>query len=134
MKTAAWRAGYRTTNGFEQFYRDWQPSEEHYPPILALHGSLTQSGMWVAMAESAASIRMLCLDQRGFGLSGDPGSDLRAEFAADAIALADDLNHDQYVTPLRARRLHPYEPRWLPPALRGGARLRPAARDRPCCH
>jgi hypothetical protein len=65
MKTAAWRAGYRATNGFGQFYRDWQPSEEHYPPIRALHGSLTQSGMWVAMAERAASIRMLCPDQRG---------------------------------------------------------------------
>lgn len=49
MKTAAWRAGYRAANGFGQFYRDWQPSEEHCPPIAALHGSLTQSGMWVAM-------------------------------------------------------------------------------------
>lgn len=97
MTIGAWRTGYCVVNGFRQFYRDWQPPKEHHPPVLALHGSLTQSGMWIALAERATSIRMLCPDQRGFGLSRDPGSDSCAEFATDAVALAENLIPDRYV-------------------------------------
>ena len=95
MTIGAWRTGYCVVNGFRQFYRNWQPPKEHHPPVLALHGSLTQSGMWIALAERATSIRMLCPDQRGFGLSRD--SDSCAEFAADAVALAENLIPDRYV-------------------------------------
>jgi len=72
MTTGRWLTGTRPAAGFEQFWREWRPNEEHSLPVLALHGSLTQSGMWIALAETARSIRMLCPDQRGFGLSGDP--------------------------------------------------------------
>jgi pimeloyl-ACP methyl ester carboxylesterase len=65
--------------------------------VLALHGSLTQSGMWIALAETAGSIRMLCPDQRGFGLSDDPGGDSCAEFASDALAIAQSLLPERYV-------------------------------------
>ena len=85
-----WRVGHHTVSGFSQFWRDWQPREGSCPPVLALHGSLTQSGMWIAFAETASTVRMLCPDQRGFGRSEDPGSDSCAEFASDALALAQD--------------------------------------------
>jgi pimeloyl-ACP methyl ester carboxylesterase len=65
--------------------------------VLALHGSLTQSGMWVALAEAADSFRMLCPDQRGFGLSEDRGNDSCAEFASDALALGQELLPERYV-------------------------------------
>ena len=92
-----WRTGDRTVNGFRQVYREWRSREERSLPMLALHGSLAQSGMWVALAEAAGSIRMLCPDQRGFGRSEDPGSDACADFAADAIALARDMVTGRYV-------------------------------------
>jgi pimeloyl-ACP methyl ester carboxylesterase len=92
-----WRTDYHTVNGFRQFCRDWQPREEPCLPVLALHGSLTQSGMWIAPAEAAGSIRMLCTDQRGFGLSEDPGGESCAEFASDALALAQNLLPERYV-------------------------------------
>jgi pimeloyl-ACP methyl ester carboxylesterase len=97
MGIELWRTKYHTINGFRQFYRDWQPRVETYLPVLALHGSLTQSGMWIALAEAADSIRMLCPDQRGFGLSEDPRNDSCAEFALDAIALDRDLLPERYV-------------------------------------
>ncbi|HET9716289.1 MAG TPA: alpha/beta hydrolase [Pseudolabrys sp.] len=97
MSKAAWCTGYRSVNGFRQFFRDWAPSHADGPPVLALHGSLTQSGMWIALAERAASVRILCPDQRGFGLSEDPGGDSCAEFAADAVALAEQILPGRYV-------------------------------------
>ena len=92
-----WRTDYHTVNGFSHFYRDWQPREKSSLPVLALHGSLTQSGMWVAPAEAAGTVHMLCPDQRGFGRSEDPGSDSCAEFASDALALAQYLLPERYV-------------------------------------
>ena len=92
-----WRTDYHTVNGFSHFYRDWPPREESSLPVLALHGSLTQSGMWVAPAEAAGTVHMLCPDQRGFGRSEDPGSDSCAEFASDALALAQYLLPERYV-------------------------------------
>ena len=61
-----WRTDYHTINGFRQFCRDWQPREESCLPVLALHGSLTQS-------------------------------DSCAEFASDALALAQNLLPERYV-------------------------------------
>jgi pimeloyl-ACP methyl ester carboxylesterase len=86
-----WRTGTETINGFGQFYRDWQPDAASHPPVLALHGSLTQSGSWIALAETAHTIRMLCPDQRGFGRSANTSGDSCAEFAADARTLAERL-------------------------------------------
>lgn len=97
MEIDLWRTNSCAINGFNQFYRDWRPRDEPYLPVLALHGSLTQSGMWIAPAETAGSIRILCPDQRGFGLSNDPGGDSCAEFAADALALAQNLLPERYV-------------------------------------
>jgi pimeloyl-ACP methyl ester carboxylesterase len=92
-----WRNETYAVNGFDQFCRDWRPRETPYLPMLALHGSLTQSGMWIALAQAAGAIRMACPDQRGFGLSGDPGGDACAAFAADAMALAQHLFAGRYV-------------------------------------
>src|SRR6476469_7445604 len=97
MEIDLWRTKYDTINGFRQFSRDWQSRDEGYLPMLALHGSLTQSGMWAALAEAAGSFRMLCPDQRGFGLSGDPGTDSCLEFASDALALGRALLPERYV-------------------------------------
>ena len=89
--SGVWRTGQKEARGFRQFYREWQPATESTLPVLALHGSLTQSGMWIALAEETASVRLLCPDQRGFGLSEDPSGDSCADFAGDALALADEL-------------------------------------------
>ena len=97
MASGSWHTGYFTNNGFRQFHRDWTPRDASPLPVLALHGSLTQSGMWTVIAETMASVRMVCPDQRGFGLSEDPGTDSCAEFAADALALAQRLSLDRYV-------------------------------------
>lgn len=97
MASGSWRTDYLAINGFRQFHRDWRPREASHLPVLALHGSLTQSGMWTVIAETMASVRMACPDQRGFGLSEDPGTDFCAEFAADALALAQSLSLDHYV-------------------------------------
>ncbi len=97
MKIDLWRTNYHTINGFRQFYRDRPPRDESLLPVLALHGSLTQSGMWVSLAESADSFRMLCPDQRGFGLSEDPGNDSCAEFVSDALALGREVLPERYV-------------------------------------
>jgi len=90
------RTGFHTVNGFRQFIRDWQPREQQGLPVIALHGSLAQSGLWNPVAE-AAGIRMLCPDERGYGQSEDPGTDSCAEFAADALALAQNLLPGRYV-------------------------------------
>ncbi len=92
-----WRTDYAANNGFRQFYREWRPADASHLPVFALHGSLTQSGMWILPAETAASIPMLCPDQRGFGRSEDPGGDSCAEFAADAVALARTSLPSRYV-------------------------------------
>ncbi len=88
MTSSIWRSGHHAAGGFSQYWREWQPQAVRGLPVLALHGSLTQSGMWCAPAEAAGTIAMLCPDQRGFGLSEDPGTDACAAFAADAVALA----------------------------------------------
>src|SRR3974377_2010430 len=97
MDMQLWRTGYVTSNGFRQFYREWLPPASPYMPVLALHGSLTQSVMWIVTAEMAGSIHLLCPDQRGFGRSEDPDGDSCAEFAADAVAVAHTLLPDRYV-------------------------------------
>ena len=97
MANGSWHTHHLASNGFRQFYRDWLPREESFLPVLALHGSLAQSGMWTAIAEMMGSVRMVCPDQRGFGLSEDPGTDACAEFAADALTLAQNLSLDRYV-------------------------------------
>ena len=69
-----WYAGFETVSNFQLFFRDWRPAKNSpFLPVIALHGSLIQSGMWNATAEGAVSIRMICPDQRGFGRSDDPG-------------------------------------------------------------
>ena len=97
MTNGSWRTNEVVAAGFRQFYRDWLPREQSSLPVLALHGSLTQSGMWTLIAEAMDSVRMVCPDQRGFGRSEDPGTDSCADFAADAIRLAEQLSLDRYV-------------------------------------
>jgi pimeloyl-ACP methyl ester carboxylesterase len=54
--------------------------------------------MWIAPMEAANSIRLLCPNQRGVGLSENPGDGACAEFALDALALAQNLLPPRYVT------------------------------------
>ncbi len=97
MASGSWCTHHLTNNRFRQFYRDWRPPEDSSLPVLALHGSLTQSGMWAAVAETMVSVRIVCPDQRGFGLSEDPGVDSCADFVADALALAQKVSLDRYL-------------------------------------
>ena len=94
-----WYAGFETVSNFQMFFRDWRPAKNSpFLPVIALHGSLIQSGMWSATAEGAVSIRMICPDQRGFGRSDDPDAgDAASDFAKDVIGLADALLLDHFV-------------------------------------
>ncbi len=94
-----WYAGFETVSNFQMSFRDWRPAKRSsLLPVIALHGSLIQSGMWKAMAESVGTIRMICPDQRGFGKTDDPGAgDAAADFARDVIGLADALLLDRFV-------------------------------------
>ncbi len=94
-----WYAGFEAVSNFQMFFRDWRPAGKGvFLPVIALHGSLSQSGMWNAVAEGAVSIRMVCPDQRGYGRTDDPGgSDAAADFARDVIGLADALLLDRFV-------------------------------------
>ncbi len=94
-----WRAGYETVSNIRMFYRDWRPAGgEDSPPIIALHGSLSQSGMWYASAEALARTRFVCIDQRGFGRSADPGGgDAAADLARDAVELANALMIQRFI-------------------------------------
>lgn len=86
--SSCWHHFESAAPSFRQFVREWRSPDTPFLPVLALHGSLTQSGSWILLAETAANVRMVCPDQRGFGRSDDPGDDRCAAFAADAIALA----------------------------------------------
>jgi pimeloyl-ACP methyl ester carboxylesterase len=94
---STWRTGEVRTRGFRQFYREWQPVSGRALPVLALHGSLTQSGMWIALTEKLGTVRMLCPDQRGYGRSEDPAGDSCADFALDAAAVAESLLPGRFV-------------------------------------
>ncbi len=94
----SWRSGFEEVSNFRMYYREWRPAGgEANPPVVALHGSLSQGGMWIGSAESIGRARFVCPDQRGYGLSGDPGAgDAAADFAGDAIRLADALFLDRF--------------------------------------
>ena len=92
-----WRVGMTQAAGFAQHWREWQPHTQHSLPVLALHGSLTQSGMWIELAERLRDVRMLCHDQRGFGLSESIPGDSCADFTRDAKAIADTLLPGRFV-------------------------------------
>jgi len=114
----SWRAGYETIGPLRMYYRDWRPAGGgKAPAVVALHGSLVQSGMWIPVAEGVGKARFICPDQRGYGLSSDPGSgDSAADFARDAIGLANALMLDRftvmghsfaYAIALEAARMEP---------------------------
>ena len=64
MTIGAWRTGYCVVNGFRQFYRDWQPPKEHYPTVLALHGSLTQRERKITVHEANMGARPAHAERR----------------------------------------------------------------------
>ena len=93
-----WRSGFETVSNIRMFYRDWRPAGgESLPPVIALHGSLSQGAMWLDTAEKIGKVRFVCPDQRGYGKSEDPGrGDAAVDFAQDAIRLADALVISRY--------------------------------------
>lgn len=95
----SWRSGFETVFNIRMYYRDWRPAGgESALPVMALHGSLSQGGMWLATAERIGKARFICPDQRGYGRSGDPGrGDAAEDFALDAIRLADALFLSRFV-------------------------------------
>ncbi len=100
MRTkGGWYAGFERVSNFQMSFREWRPARRPlFLPVIALHGSLSQGGMWNATAEGAGTIRMICPDQRGYGRTDDPGTgDAAADFAKDVIGLADALLLDRFV-------------------------------------
>lgn len=100
MRTkGGWYAGFERVSNFRMAFREWRPAGRNaFLPVIALHGSLSQGGMWRATAEGAGTIRMICPDQRGYGRTDDPGAgDAAADFARDVIGLADALLLDRFV-------------------------------------
>ncbi len=98
-RKGGWYAGIETVSNFRMSFRDWRPAKQSIPfPVVALHGSLSQSGMWNDLAEDAGTIRMICPDQRGYGRTQDPGAgDAAADFAKDVVCLADALLLDRFI-------------------------------------
>ena len=95
----SWRSGFEEVSNYRMYYREWRPmTGGEGLPVIALHGSLSQGGMWFSTAERVGAVRMICPDQRGYGKSADPGrGDAAADFAQDAIRLADGLLVDRFV-------------------------------------
>ncbi len=94
----SWRAGFEDISNCRMYYREWLPAGGGTGlPVIALHGSLSQGGMWIGSCERLGHTRIVCPDQRGYGFSEDPGwGDAAADFAKDAIRLADALFIDRF--------------------------------------
>ena len=82
------------------YVREWNPEvkSKNYP-IIALHGSRMQSGMWKSTAEKLKKWHFICPDQRGYGLS-DPSSPRHSfsskSFAKDALNLANTFKLERF--------------------------------------
>lgn len=73
-------------------YLEW-PGDEDLLPVLCLHPVNTAAEIWSDMAE-ALQRRVIAVDYRGHGHSVDGGERYPADFAADALAVADHLGLD----------------------------------------
>ncbi len=95
-----WEESYHFISNFLMYIKEWKPEREtkNYP-ILALHGSRMQSGMWNSTAEKLKNWHFICPDQRGYGLSdaGSPKHPFTSKsFAKDALNLANKLKLERF--------------------------------------
>ena len=95
-----WKESYHFVSNFLMYIKEWEPKRTlKKNPILALHGSRMQSGMWNSTAEKLKEWHFICPDQRGYGLSdaGSPRHPVSSKsFAKDALNLANKLKLDQF--------------------------------------
>ncbi len=87
-------------SNFLMYIKEWKPKQKLKRfPILALHGSRMQSGMWNSTAEKLKEWHFICPDQRGYGFSdaGSPRHPFSSKsFAKDALNLANKLKLDRF--------------------------------------
>ncbi|HEX3507186.1 MAG TPA: alpha/beta hydrolase [Candidatus Dormibacteraeota bacterium] len=66
--------GWLERDGVSLHYLDWAPqsSSERQPPIFLLHGLSSNARYWERLAHRLPHRRLVALDQRGHGLTGQP--------------------------------------------------------------
>lgn len=80
--------GWLERDGVRLHYLDWTPeSEPVAPPILFLHGLSSNARYWDRVARQITGRRMIALDQRGHGPTGQPPREpkLPDGYAMDAL-------------------------------------------------
>jgi pimeloyl-ACP methyl ester carboxylesterase len=66
--------GWLERDGIGLHYLEWKPESdpERYPPCIFLHGLSSNSRYWERTARHLPNRRLVALDQRGHGLTGQP--------------------------------------------------------------
>jgi pimeloyl-ACP methyl ester carboxylesterase len=61
-------------DGVRLHYLEWKPAPdpERYPPLVLLHGLSSNARYWERLAHHLPGRRLVALDQRGHGLTGQP--------------------------------------------------------------
>ena len=66
--------GWLERDGVALHYLEWmpEPGAGHQPPLVLLHGLSSNARYWERMARHLPGRRLIALDQRGHGLTGQP--------------------------------------------------------------
>jgi len=66
--------GWLERDGVKLHYLDWKPESdpERTPPLVLLHGLSSNARYWERLARRLPGRRLIALDQRGHGLTGQP--------------------------------------------------------------
>ena len=66
--------GWLERDGVKLHYLEWKPESdpERMPPLVLLHGLSSNARYWERLARRIPQRRLVALDQRGHGLSGQP--------------------------------------------------------------
>ncbi len=88
--------GWLERDGVALHYLEWMPeaSSSHQPPLLLLHGLSSNARYWERLARHLPERRLIALDQRGHGLTGQPP---RAPTFPDGFAMDELLKDVDFV-------------------------------------
>ena len=66
--------GWLERDGVALHYLEWTPESgsSHKPPLLLLHGLSSNARYWERLARHLPERRLIAVDQRGHGLTGQP--------------------------------------------------------------
>jgi pimeloyl-ACP methyl ester carboxylesterase len=66
------RDGWLERDGVSLHYLEWAADPERHPPLVLLHGLSSNARYWERVARHLPDRRLIALDQRGHGLTGQP--------------------------------------------------------------